>query len=449
MSASITFTGFSPEHPTGRSFSLWRLVVPQKNRIEDQSYDDARRVINCMQEVTNLLLIGVDRFTDLFDPDVCSDAVIDDMLIDMGNPFTWAELELTAPQRRKLLRYLIEIYRGKGTARGIESAILFLLGVQVTIVPHVRGGWVLGIDELGEGSIAEIGNFIADPYSFVSYPQPWTVAFSVNGDPAQVVTFVPGDFANTAACTVEEILAVVDAQIVDAGTYIVNDGDSAVLDGGAGPFALSGGEAFKITIQGVSHEVVFRADEIAMAGAATMDEVVRALHALPGVVVAPLPTNGNLAIRSLHRGSESSLLSSGDASNTAAVPLGIGLGTAAAGVDGKRFYVYSEMVGEGASIECISPGLSVDAALGFWGDRASGVGGSILSTSTSRAIYSFDIKIQSPVDAGIEVLIRSIANYMKAAHEHLVDVRLAPELPWPAGWVLGAGKLDDDTELTE
>jgi phage tail-like protein len=129
MSTTTTFTGFSPEQQAGRSFDLWKFI-PAKNKREDLT-KDLERFIRCLDEIVQLQLVQIDHFTDLFDPDICSDQVIDDMLLDMGNPFDWAELELTATQRRKLLRLLIEIYKSKGTAIGIENTILLLLGIDI------------------------------------------------------------------------------------------------------------------------------------------------------------------------------------------------------------------------------------------------------------------------------------------------------------------------------
>jgi hypothetical protein len=44
-------------------------------------------------------------------------------------------------------------------------------------------------------------------------------------------------------------------------------------------------------------------------------------------------------------------------------------------------------------------------------------------------------------------LIRRIAEYMRPAHTHLVNIRTARPLPWPDGWELGVDLLGDGSEL--
>jgi hypothetical protein len=73
----------------------------------------------------------------------------------------------------------------------------------------------------------------------------------------------------------------------------------------------------------------------------------------------------------------------------------------------------------------------------------------VLAPSTSYTLYSFDIEITAPVSAENEILIRRIAEYMRCAHEHLVEIRTALPLPWPDGWELGVSELDVDAELAE
>lgn len=460
MSTTITFTGFSPDHPQGRDFSLWRRV-PAKNREEDATLD-LRRFINCLQEIVNLLLIEVDEFTNLYDPDLCSDDVIDGMLYDMGNPFTWAELELTRTQLRKLLRLLVPIYKSKGTKPGIENAVLFLLGEDVTVVPYMKEGWVLGVDELGEGSIAQIKGLGSDGppagFDFTLLPPPWTISFSVDGGPDQVITFVAGDFADPSAAEAEEVEAVLDAGLTGAGCYIVNDGAPAFLQGNAGPFNLVGGEILQLLVGLGSpvYEIQFKAEDFSTPGSATVEEVVKILWEadIPGMVPGQMPNsppffNSEIAIVSLATGDDAFISSVNDPANTASLPLGIVLGSIEVGQPGKQVVVYSETVGTEASIECTTPAVSADILLGFFGQTSAATGGAVLAPSEVYTLYSFDIETQVAVDEATEALIRKIAEYMKVAHEHLINIRVAPSLPWPEGWQLGVGQLDVGTELTE
>ena len=112
------FTGFLPVRPVGRRFDLYQLL-PTLNRREDET-GDLRRFLACLQEVTDLVVHDVDRFTDVFDPDLAPEAFIDAMLLDLGNPFPF---DLSPVDKRRLLNVLVAIYREKGTAVGIDISL--------------------------------------------------------------------------------------------------------------------------------------------------------------------------------------------------------------------------------------------------------------------------------------------------------------------------------------
>ena len=133
--------------PTIRSFDLWKMLPEMNRREDDAGTGDLRRFIRCLQEVTNLLLWKVDKWVEILDPDYAPEAFLDAMLLDLGNPFAF---DLTEIDKRRLLRLLLDIYRQKGTARGIINAIRFFLGIEVTILCYLdEETWVLGEDELG------------------------------------------------------------------------------------------------------------------------------------------------------------------------------------------------------------------------------------------------------------------------------------------------------------
>jgi hypothetical protein len=64
----VNLTGFVPPRPSRRRFELYQLL-PAMNRREDET-GDLRRFLACLQEVADLLLADVDRFTDILDPDL-------------------------------------------------------------------------------------------------------------------------------------------------------------------------------------------------------------------------------------------------------------------------------------------------------------------------------------------------------------------------------------------
>lgn len=143
--SSATLTGFVPPRPASRLFELYRLL-PEVNRREDVT-GDLRQFLACLQEVTDLLLADVDRFTDILDPDLAVEPFLDLMLGELGNPFAF---DLSVVDKRRLLNVLVAMYREKGTARGITNAIRFFLRVEVQITAYAGEALFLGESLLGE-----------------------------------------------------------------------------------------------------------------------------------------------------------------------------------------------------------------------------------------------------------------------------------------------------------
>lgn len=141
-----SFAGFVPPGwPRDRRFELFQLL-PTINRQLDET-GDLRKLTGVLQDVLDLLLAEIDRFPDILDPDRAPEPTLDRMLADLGNPFAF---DLTAPEKRRLLAVLVQIYKQKGTAAGIRNAIRFFLGVDVTAVSGFHGTTlILGESELG------------------------------------------------------------------------------------------------------------------------------------------------------------------------------------------------------------------------------------------------------------------------------------------------------------
>jgi phage tail-like protein len=141
---SAEFTGFVPRRPAGRRFNLYQML-PAMNRREDET-GDLRNFLAYLQEVTDLLLNDVDRFSDILDPDIAPEPFLDVMLLDLGNPFAF---DLSAVDKRRLINVLVAIYREKGTAAGIRNAIRFFLGLEVKIIAYRGESLILGESLLG------------------------------------------------------------------------------------------------------------------------------------------------------------------------------------------------------------------------------------------------------------------------------------------------------------
>ncbi|GAB4212498.1 MAG: hypothetical protein OHK0013_35340 [Sandaracinaceae bacterium] len=140
-----TLHGFRPARPEARRFDLWSML-PKHNRREDRT-GDLWRFIACLQEVTDLMLVEVDRFPEVFDLERAPEGFVDLILADLGNPFPF---DLDELGKRRLASVLVEMYRQKGTARGIINAVRFFLGVEIEAVTAYAGeALVLGESELG------------------------------------------------------------------------------------------------------------------------------------------------------------------------------------------------------------------------------------------------------------------------------------------------------------
>lgn len=151
------------DFPSNRNFDLWRML-PELNRREDtEGTQDLWKLVLCLQEIVDLLLADVDRWTEILDIDLAPEVFVDAILSDLGNPF---DFDLDVDDKRRLGRVLISIYRQKGTARGIENAVLFFLGLVVTVVPLLDPPlWILGVSELGVDTILAPSTSY-DRYSF-------------------------------------------------------------------------------------------------------------------------------------------------------------------------------------------------------------------------------------------------------------------------------------------
>jgi phage tail-like protein len=143
--SSATFTGFVPPRPPGRVFDLYRFL-PELNRREDTT-GDLQRFFACLQEVTDLVLVDMDHFTDILDPDVAPERFLDRMRGELGDPFAF---DLSVVDKRRLLNVLVAMYREKGTAQGIANTIRFFLGLEVEITAYAGEALFLGESLLGE-----------------------------------------------------------------------------------------------------------------------------------------------------------------------------------------------------------------------------------------------------------------------------------------------------------
>lgn len=150
-----TFVAFTPPPPDGRAFDIYHDLLPAKARRDDKT-KDLFRFISVLQDTLNVLLYDVDRWTQIIDHRVAPEQFIDAILYGLGNPFTFT---LSLADKRRLASVLVQMYRRKGLAEGIEEVVLFFLGLVVEVRPCLAGdGWILGESELGEDTILGSGD---------------------------------------------------------------------------------------------------------------------------------------------------------------------------------------------------------------------------------------------------------------------------------------------------
>lgn len=146
--SGVEFAAFRPQQPAGRSFQLWDRLPPFDQRRDAVTPGrPLRKFILVLQDVVDLLLCDIDRWTEIIDIDLAPEPFLDAILQDLGNPFDFVSLDLAA--KRRLARILVDIYKEKGTEPGIINAIQFFLGIQVELdVLNCREYWSVGVHQL-------------------------------------------------------------------------------------------------------------------------------------------------------------------------------------------------------------------------------------------------------------------------------------------------------------
>jgi phage tail-like protein len=155
VDATTRFRGYRAPRPSERRFDLWRMLPMHLRRADETT--DLARFIPCLQEIVDLLLVDIDRITEDIDIERAPEALIDQWLRDLGNPF---ELVLDELDKRRLVAVLVELYRLKGTEKGLRVAARFLLGIELEEIttysgtPLTLGESLLGVDwELGPSNL--------------------------------------------------------------------------------------------------------------------------------------------------------------------------------------------------------------------------------------------------------------------------------------------------------
>lgn len=129
--------------PSGRDFDIsshFEHITPEEVDLDKDAF------LAVCDDILKVLMLDVDLFTDIVDPDVCEEAMLDLMLADMGNPFS--QFDFTEIEKRRMVRLLLPIAKQKGTGPGIVNVIRLLMQMDAEIIPAPRVGLILGTSML-------------------------------------------------------------------------------------------------------------------------------------------------------------------------------------------------------------------------------------------------------------------------------------------------------------
>ncbi len=131
------------------AFRLEDLLPAFNFRIDDTN-ELSLFVNDVLQPALDQLCSEAVRWIDQQDVDTAGSESVNALLRDLGNPFSSA-FSLPLNRRRLLARVLVDIYKRKGTAGGMEDVILVLTGIIATVVsPATIDAWILGEDVIAD-----------------------------------------------------------------------------------------------------------------------------------------------------------------------------------------------------------------------------------------------------------------------------------------------------------
>jgi len=399
---SATFSGFQPPIPAGR---VTKFPIPQAAYSVDDT-QELRAFVNALEEVWNLQLTDIDSLSDVWDPDIVDETRLALHLKDQGNPFTWAELDLTLAERKKLLRMLPDLYNYRGTDPGIEAAILTLLGIECHVAPAMMDVWTLGVSLLGDYYPAQVVAVNPETYNLAAAGRDLWVIVD-NGHAVNTVSTTAQTFTlagrNAAQYVAGYQFRIYGSTGNDARYTVVSSvesgDDTVVTVVEAIPSAVADGTA----IQTMQFSNVAGVD-FAVPAAATADEVADAVAVdiYGGAATGLNPGGGNtVAVASMN-------------------PAG--------------------------TIQVV--GGTANVALAFNTVLHSSTGGCVLGPGTARERRTFDLVVTGALpSAQEEALMRRIANWAKPVNTHLGRIRNEYVVEDDGIWRLGRSRLGADTVL--
>lgn len=122
---------------------------------------DLRKILDACDLELKEMLYWTERFSSIFDIDVCDVQYIDHILRGLGYPF-FPIIPLTDNQKRKIAKLLTKIYSLKGTAAGLVLVAKLLLNIDLFVAPAYDPGndsglWILSVSLLDFNTYLGIG----------------------------------------------------------------------------------------------------------------------------------------------------------------------------------------------------------------------------------------------------------------------------------------------------
>lgn len=126
---SYPFRGYRSAQLVARQLEALPLM-PAYVRAADED-GDQRDFFACLQDVVDHLTMQMEALGTDLSPQTARATAVQGMLSDLGCPFGFMR---TTDDARRLVPLLVQLYRQKGTPRGIRNAVRLFLGIELSEV---------------------------------------------------------------------------------------------------------------------------------------------------------------------------------------------------------------------------------------------------------------------------------------------------------------------------
>lgn len=147
--SSLNVQAFDPSYRERNIIPMIRWFGRATRDLDGPNRDNAK-TLSLIDEIVNQVSSVIEGMQQLFDPLRCPKRYLDKWLAALGNPFTEISATMSEVQKRRLCLALVDIYRYKGTAKGITDAIQLFLGLASSVHAVNQEFWQLDSSFLGK-----------------------------------------------------------------------------------------------------------------------------------------------------------------------------------------------------------------------------------------------------------------------------------------------------------